>query len=101
MAFSTIYGYSQDSNPVTKHRSDAALKRYESVTDPRAFSMEPTEKSNFIRETVASKSGVSSSDDCSPQSKLSLAVMNVNVLSKDDLVKQIKVCDVFLSFQWF
>lgn len=48
----------EDSNrlPTTK-RSDAAIKRYESCTDSRAWSLEDDRKSQFVYDAVHKKSG--------------------------------------------
>lgn len=48
----------EDSNrlPTTK-RSDAAIKRYESCTDSRAWSLEDERKSQFVYDAVHKKSG--------------------------------------------
>lgn len=53
MAFSSIYGRLRSPGEVPNlRRDDAALKRYESVTDPRAISMDGTEKATFILDIV-------------------------------------------------
>lgn len=94
MAFSSLYAFMNDPNSVNKRRrSDAALKRYDSSEDARAWSLDRQEKSNFIHEIVTRKSGDSSSDDTTIRSpsKLTEAVKNLDVMSKDDLVKQLKV----------
>lgn len=91
MAFSSLYGFMQQPRSASKRRSDAALKRYESASDPRAWSMDKLEKSTFIQEILTQKGSDSSSDGGSSPYNLTESVKNIDVMSKDDLVKQIKV----------
>lgn len=64
--------------PVPRMREDGALKRYESVEDSRAWSMDKAEKSQFIHDIIKK----------SPQ--LTEAVKNMSTLSKEELVNKIK-----------
>lgn len=90
MSFSSFYEYVKDPHILVKRRSAAALKNYESAEDTRAWSMDKFEKSNFIHDVVTKKHCNCLSDDTSSESKLAGAVKNVDLLSKDELVKQIK-----------
>lgn len=76
---------------VTK-RSDGALKTYGSVSDYRAWTNDKAEQSKFIHDIVKRKSGKAASEDNdneTPQG-IAAAVQNIDTMSKNDLVHQIK-----------
>jgi hypothetical protein len=86
MAFSSMYQpYIQgaEMGVSDRQRDDGALKRYQSVEDSRAWSMDKSEKSRFIHD-ILKRPG-------SNQQPLSEAVKSLTSLSKEELVNKIKL----------
>lgn len=77
MAYTTIRGFTEKNNALpSERRSDAALKRYESTNDTRAWSNDRQETSSFISDIVKR----------ARQELSSLSVsLNADNLSKDEL----------------
>ena len=85
MAFQEIYDFAiRDAN---KKRSDAALKRYSSVEDPRAYSLDKNEKSQYILEIVKRVSG----DGSNSVDGVSMSQQEM-VKQIQELNKELKVC---------
>lgn len=98
MAFSSLYqSYIQGAEmPVGRQRDDGALKRYESVEDHRAWSMDGLERSKFIHDIIKRQ----------PTLNLTDATSRIGLTSKNDfaekiknLMLEIKVCFVFQTFR--
>lgn len=81
MAFSSLFKFPDDVG-VHNKRSDAALKRYDSVVDPRVWSTDKFEKSMCIQGILKRKSGEN-------DQSLREALENVDGASKDVLLKNI------------
>lgn len=82
MAFSNLYsGYVRS----TGNREDAAVKRYESVEDTRAYALKKSERSQFLYDVVNSPPEDSSSDDSE-----NLKKMDIKALTNEELVGKIK-----------
>lgn len=82
MAFSSIYKeYVKGAEmPVSgRKREDGALKRYESVEDSRAWSMDHSEKAKFIHDIIKQTPPLSDAVKC------------LNSLTKEELVDKIKI----------
>ena len=85
MAYSILHSVLNDCDVPEKRRSDAALKRYESALDSRAWTNDKFEKSVFIQDVIKRK-GTNHQLPC----KLSEAVKSLNLVPKNDLVESIK-----------
>ena len=81
MAFSSLYqSYIQGAEmPVGRQRDDGALKRYESVEDHRAWSMDSLERSKFIHDVIKK-----------PTTNLTDATSKIGPTSKNDFAEKIK-----------
>lgn len=88
MAFSSLFSYMQD--PLVPHhrRSDAALKRYESAKDPRAWSLDRQEKADFIHKIVKHRTACESSSDSNEASGFETA--EIDGMSREQLLKLVK-----------
>lgn len=88
MAFSTLYAYLRQQENATEKRSDAALKRYESTDDARAWSMDSFEKSICIQ-GIVKRSGVQLEENAAPTDHPE-ALGNIEESSREDLIEKIK-----------
>lgn len=91
MAYSSLLSFLQD--PLVPHsrRSDAALKRYESAKDPRAWSLDTKEKANFIHEIVKRKAECESSSDGNETLMIpGTGVDDIDGMSREQLLKLIR-----------
>lgn len=86
MAFRNYYSFVAP-DVKAKKREDGACKRYESVEDSRAYSLDGHEKANFIQSILESPPEDSSSED--PESALT-STKTFDVLSNEQLVNKIK-----------
>lgn len=75
-----------------KKRSDGALKRYESIEDPRAYSLDKKERSDFILGVVKRTNDAEATDDKNDDQTSQNEMIN----KIQALVKELKVC--FLLF---
>lgn len=88
MAFQDYYNVAF--NGIRKKRSDAALKRYESADDPRAYSTDKFERAAFVLEIVKRGSSIDGSDG-SDSSSGSLSQQEL-IKKIEELNKELKVC---------
>ena len=87
MAFSRFYSYVNDTVSLHPRRSDAALKRYESAKDSRAWSMDRCERSNYIHQIVKSHPrSESSSEDNEASTNQANVIDNIDGMSKEQLL---------------
>lgn len=100
MAFQDYYNVAF--NGIRKKRSDAALKRYESVYDPRSYSTDKFERAAFVLEIVKRGNSIDGSD-ASDSSAGSVSQQEL-IKKIEELNKELRVCsqnshnDIF--YQW-
>lgn len=86
MAFQDYYSHA--TKGALKKRSDALLKRYDSVDDPRSYSLDKSERSQYILEIVKHKSDGEGSTNGMSQNEM--------IKKIEELLKELKV-----GFEYF